>query len=210
MIKVIWSWEVYITKPQSYQFFSPDSSTEKSQQYATKEKHYIYTRVHAQNTTVNNEVSKSLTRRSNENNYRPGVTRNKHQRLPTSSAFGPTINRLTVTQTVVNPRFPASPHVHLEAGLPRSLAEPTTIAHSLLPWQRHDVRSATFACVLSARFIFASVTLGWKGNKESETQNSLIGWIGGVTWLKRQGQFPGIRQRELRVQGAIYEMTALI
>lgn len=99
------------------------------------------------------------------------------------SSFTPTINELNVDRTVVNPRIPAPQHLRLEAGLPRRQAEPTTTAHSPLLWQRHDVKTVKFACVLSAGFIFASVTLGRKENEENAKQNSPIGWTGGVTWL---------------------------
>lgn len=99
------------------------------------------------------------------------------------SSFNSDMNEEKMSRTVVNPRIPVSQHIHSEAGLPRSLAEPTTTAHSPLLWQRHDVKTAKFACVLSSGFIFASVTLGWKENEENGKQNSPIGWTGGVTWF---------------------------
>jgi hypothetical protein len=108
-------------------------------------------------------VTKSRTRHPNENHYTRQVTctkcSTKHRNLTGFSSFNPTSTQLKAPRSVVNPRLPASPHVHLEAGLPRSLAEPTTTAHSPLLWQLHDVKTVKFACVLSAGFIFASATL---------------------------------------------------
>jgi len=64
---------------------------------------------------------------------------------------------MKVTRAVVNSRIPVSQPIHSEAGFPHSLAEPTTTAHSPLLWQPHDVKTATFAWVLSADFFYASV-----------------------------------------------------
>ena len=75
-----------------------------------------------------------------------------------------------MTRAVVNPRIPVSQHIHSEAGFPHSLAEPTTTAHSPLLWQPHDVKTAKFACVLSAAFIFASVW-PWVGRRMRKTGN---------------------------------------
>jgi len=99
----------------------------------------------------------------------------QHSYLAIFNSFNPNIKELKISRTVVNPRIPVSQHIHSEAGLPRSLAEPTTTAHSPLLWQRDDVKTAKFACVLSSGFIFASVTLGSKENEENGKQNSPIG-----------------------------------